>query len=231
MKRTICIFVSVVMLLSLSCLLSGCQSDTDDITGSWVADVDYAEALNAGISSVEGAVLMKDYLKVDRFVLTTTFTFTENGTYTITYDEDSIANAIQSMKNDFKKGLDRYFADQIRSLGLKMTVAEYLATQRLTLDSLINSIFTRQVTDELVSGIADKTTGNYLAKDGKLFLTTDTEDEIREDSYDIYELKDNTLILMECHCKPDESLEEDMEEIIKEATDSIYPIILQRETY
>lgn len=231
MKRTICIFVSVVMLLSLSCLLSGCQSDTDDITGSWVADVDYAEALNAGISSVEGAVLMKDYLKVDRFVLTTTFTFTENGTYTITYDEDSIANAIQSMKNDFKKGLNRYFADQIRSLGLKMTVAEYLATQRLTLDSLINSIFTRQVTDELVSGIADKTTGNYLAKDGKLFLTTDTEDEIREDSYDIYELKDNTLILMECHCKPDESLEEDMEEIIKEATDSIYPIILQRETY
>lgn len=231
MKRTICIFVSVVMLLSLSCLLSGCQSDTDDITGSWVADVDYAEALNAGISSVEGAVLMKDYLKVDRFVLTTTFTFTENGTYTITYDEDSIANAIQSMKNDFKKGLNRYFADQIRSLGLKMTVAEYLATQRLTLDSLINSIFTRQVTDELVSGIADKTTGNYLAKDGKLFLTTDTEDEIREDSYDIYELKDNTLILMECHCKPDESLEEGMEEIIKEATDSIYPIILQRETY
>ena len=108
MKRTICIFVSVVMLLSLSCLLSGCQSDTDDITGSWVADVDYAEALNAGISSVEGAVLMKDYLKVDRFVLTTTFTFTENGTYTITYDEDSIANAIQSMKNDFKKGLVGY---------------------------------------------------------------------------------------------------------------------------
>lgn len=231
MKRTLCIIASIAMLLSLSCILTGCKSDTDDITGSWVADIDYAELLNAGISSVENTALMKGYFKVDHFILKTTFTFLENGTYTITYDKDSIDNAVQSMKNDLKKGLNRYLEDQIRLRGLKMTVSEYLATQRLSLDSLINSIFTRQVTDELVSKIADKAIGNYLVKDGKIFLTNDIDEQISEDSYDIYELKGNTLILMECHCKPSEDLDEGMAELAKEALDSVYPIILQRESY
>lgn len=231
MKKAICVFVSVVLLLSLSCSLSACKNDTDDITGSWVAAIDYAEAINAGISSVDGAALMKDYFQVDHFILTTTFTFMENGTYRITYDEDSIANAVQDMKQDLKNGFNRYLADQIRLQGLQMTVAEYLAAQRLSLDSLINSIFTKQVTDDLLSSIAEKTTGNYLVKDGKIFLTNDIDQEISEDSYDNYELRDNTLVLLECHCQPDETLEEDMEEITKEVIDSIYPIILQRETY
>ena len=231
MKKAICVFVSVVLLLSLSCSLSACKNDTDDITGSWVAAIDYAEAINAGISSVDGAALMKDYFQVDHFILTTTFTFMENGTYRITYDEDSIANAVQDMKKDLKNGFNRYLADQIRLQGLQMTVAEYLAAQHLSLDSLINSIFTKQVTDDLLSSIAEKTTGNYLVKDGKIFLTNDINQEISEDSYDNYELRDNTLVLLECHCQPDETLEEDMEEITKEVIDSIYPIILQRETY
>ena len=92
MKKTISMLLIISLLLGSTLVLTGCNGDSKKIIGSWQAEIDYAAAVNAGISSVQGAAKMAEYIKFDSFPLLTTFTFHEDGTYTVTMDPASVFN-------------------------------------------------------------------------------------------------------------------------------------------
>ena len=90
MKKAISIFLCAVLLFSMCMSLTGCNSDAKSIIGKWTAEINYAAAVNAGIHTSEGMKDIDDYFNFDEFYLTTTFTFFEDGTLTVSSLKDGV---------------------------------------------------------------------------------------------------------------------------------------------
>ena len=222
MKRTISALLVLVMLLSCSLSLTGCNSAQKKIIGTWQADINYASAINAGISSVKDADKMAKYIEFDEFMLKTTFTFFADGTYQVELDSLSVFNAVHGIRDHVAAGMLQYIKDLIQQQGLSMSVNEYLAKIGLDRFSLGESIITDRALSEMADSLSKGSTGLYRVKDGKLYVTTDTNTELTEDNYDTFTIDGDTLTLHECHCQQEAGFEN--------ISQTIYPIVLNRVT-
>ena len=185
MKRTVGMILLLCVLLTT---FSGCNSDAKDIIGSWSADINYAAAVNAGIYSADGMEEMGDYFKFDEFYLTTTFTFLEDGTYTVELDAVSVFNAVQGIRGHMAAGMEEYIRDEIRKAGLNISASSYLGMLGLNWITLGEMLFT------------DYTMGKIA-------------EELSEENYDTYSLDGDTLTLLECYCQQEEGFENVTKEI------------------
>jgi hypothetical protein len=218
MKR----LVSILLLLSMLLSLSGCNGEAKAILGTWTAEINYAAAVNAGIYAADGMEDMGDYFEYEEFMLTTTFTFLEDGTYTVELDAASVFNAVQGIRGHIASGLKDYLADEISKAGLNMSVDVYLAMLGLNWNTLEAQILTDytigQIADELNKG----SKGLYRVKNGKIYMTATIDEALTDENFDTYTLDGDTLTLLECHCQQEEGFEN--------VTKDIYPIVLKRTT-
>lgn len=214
---------SWILCLSLFlCMLSGCSNDQKNILGSWQAEIDYAAAVNAGIYSAEGMEDVGDYFEFDTFPLTTTFTFLADGTYTVTLDSQSVFKAVQGIRDHMAVGMQDYLTDQIIKAGLTISVNEYLALMGLDRITLGKMLLTDYTMGKIAEDLNKGSTGFYRVEKGKLYMTADLDTELTDANYDTYQLDDDTLTLLECHCQQDESFEN--------ISQDIYPVVLTRVT-
>ena len=220
MKKTISMLLIISLLLGSTVVLTGCNGDSKKIIGSWKAEIDYAAAVNAGISSVQDAAKMAEYIKFDSFPLLTTFTFHEDGTYTVTMDPSSVFNAVQNIRTHVAMGMLEYVEDMLKEKNIPMTVNEYLAflgLNRLTLgQTLVSDRALAEMAEELNKG----SSGLYRIEKGKIYMTASTDEELTEENYDTYTLDGDTLTLLECHCKQEYGFEN--------ISQDIYPVVLTR---
>ena len=220
MKRSISIFLILSMLLGMALTMSGCAGDDKKILGTWKAEIDYTEALNAGIRSAEGMKDITKYFQADSFILTTTFTFRDDGTYTVSIDEASAENALKTIRSIVYGGFRRYLQYQVDMSGLPISVSEYLNLLGISMSELVDGALTDEVKKELLDEMVNPHTGNYRVADGKIYMTEEVDEELTEENYDTYELDGDTLTLLECHCKQEEGFED--------IAQSIYPVVLTR---
>ena len=222
MKKRISLLLCLSLFLSMSCMLSGCNQDQKQIIGTWQADINYASAINAGIAAVKDADKMAKYIEFDEFMLKTTFTFFADGTYQVELDSLSVFNAVHGIRDHVAAGMLQYIKDLIQQQGLSMSVNEYLAKIGLDRFSLGESIITDRALSEMADSLSKGSTGLYRVKDGKLYMTTDTNTELTEDNYDTFTIDGDTLTLHECHCQQEAGFEN--------ISQTIYPIVLNRVT-
>ena len=220
MKRSISIFLILSMLLGMALTMSGCAGDDKKILGTWKAEIDYTEALNAGIRSAEGMKDIAKYFQADSFILTTTFTFRDDGTYTVSIDDASAENALKTIRSIVYGGFRRYLQYQVDMSGLPISVSEYLNLLGISMSELVDGALTDEVKKELLDEMVNPHTGNYRVADGKIYMTEEVDEELTEENYDTYELDGDTLTLLECHCKQEEGFED--------IAQSIYPVVLTR---
>lgn len=223
MKRSISFFLILTMLLGMALTMSGCAGDKKKILGTWKAEIDYTEALNTGIRSAGSAEGMQDmakYFQADSFILTTIFTFRDDGTYTVAIDETSAENALKTIRSLLFDGFERYMQYQVNMSGLPISVSEYLKLLGTSLSELVDTALTDEVKEELLDGMVNPHTGNYRVADGRIYMTEELDEELTEEYYDTYELDGDTLTLLECHCKQEEGFED--------IAQSIYPVVLTR---
>lgn len=221
MKKFISIVLSAVLLLSLTCVLSGCGTDAKKIIGTWTADVDYTDAFNFGLHSAEGMEEMGEHFKAKEFILTTTITFRDDGTYTIAIDEASAEKAMESIEYILYDGFVSILTEQYNQQFLPISLEKYLEGMRNTIWSMVDSALTDEVKKELLDGLVNPHTGNYKLEDGKLYMTKEVTDDFGED-HDTYELDGDTLTLLECFCQIDEEQ--------AELQRALYPMIFTRIT-
>lgn len=217
MKRTVGMILLLCVLLTT---FSGCDSDAKDIIGSWTADINYAAAVNAGIYSADGMEEMGDYFKFDEFYLTTTFTFLEDGTYTVELDAVSVFNAVQGIRGHMAAGMEEYIRDEIRKAGLNISASSYLGMLGLNWITLGEMLFTDYTMGKIAEELSKGSKGRYQVKNGRIYMTEDLEQELSEENYDTYSLEGDTLTLLECHCQQEEGFEN--------VTKEIYPVVLKR---
>lgn len=219
MKRMIPLLLTVVLLLGMATMMTGC-GDKTRILGTWKADADYAEAFNLGIRSADGMDELSKYFTVEEFIVTTTLVFRDDGSYTMTIDEEAAQKAVSSVRTIIYDGFEKMIQHQIDMLGLHVSVSEYMKLQGTTITAMVDSAFTEEVRKELVDEMVNPHTGNYKLEDGKIYMTEDISEELTEDSYDTYELDGDTLTLLECFCQIDAEQ--------KEAQKSLYPMVFTR---
>lgn len=178
MKKKLAVVLCLVMVFMLA--LTGC-GESSKLAGKWEAKVDLTDFLKEDMDDE-----MLEYIDIDDFSIVLVVEFDKDGTYERSVDEDAFEDSIENMKKAFKKGMTKYFEDEIEEQGLDMTVEEVLEMSDTDMDEVIDEAFDKDMWSAMTKAIKCK--GQYKAEDGKIYMSVDEDDEPDDDMYWSYEL-------------------------------------------
>lgn len=194
--------------------------DASTILGSWGAVWDMSGLFNSMIAM--GDKSMGEFVHIEKLDFPMQFSFDEDGTYTVSLDEDAIKASLAEIEEDLLNGLNNYFAYRIEENELNMTVEDLLiASGYESMDEYLDMVMGgfEGASESLV------TTGNWKIEDGKLYMDNENA-EIDENEYFTYELTDNELTLLEVFGTDME--DHDMETLFGALLDGLFPMVLTR---
>ena len=186
MKKRIALLLSFVLVLSLA--LCACGEQKATIVGTWKANVELAEAFNEEMA----AAGMGDFINLESFALPLVMTFKEDGTGSMTVDQEAMTATIDKLAADLTAGLEAYFTEYFASMGIEMDLDEALAAAGMSMDDLVEEFKSEFAGEDAFAEFTNEF--KYKAEDGKLYMSEDLDSEISE-TYNTYELKGNTLTL------------------------------------
>lgn len=189
MKKILSLALSALLLVAL---LAGCGGGTAEkgIAGSWAADVDMTEYLNAALSAEED---LGKYLTLDSFTIKLLADFNEDGTYSMKGDPDSAKAAMDGLKEQTKAAVTAYMEDMIKEQGLDMSLDELLEASGMSMDDLVDQMDQAYSTEDLLGDLTME--GKYLYEEGKLALSDSLDEEADLSTYEAVELDGDTLTL------------------------------------
>ena len=211
------IVLALILVATMLFTLAGCAKESDQLLGSWEAKVDLAGVISDTISSVDED--MGKYIKINKLEMSVTFTFKEDGTYEVKADKDFLVKSVEAARADMKEGLEKMYQDILNERNSDMTVDEMLASQGLTLDDLCDQMLGDEFVNTMIKSMDIK--GKFKAKDGKLFMSAGLEYGIDEKAYEVYEISDKQLKLVE-------SVGTDSDDEYGAFADDMYPIVFTR---
>lgn len=217
MKKFLSVLLCVIVSIAIPLTFSGC-SEQKKFIGLWEGSIDLTDFINQGLAEDEE---MAEYIEIDECIFIVKLTFNEDGTYKMLVEEDAAEKTFDTIRENMKKGIEKYFEDYIESMDINMTVEEVLLASDLSLDALVEEAFSDEMIDSIISEMSSE--GNYEVKDGKLFTSENLDSKIDENVYENYEITHDELILLE-------SSEEDD---FKESTDTleglkVYPMTFKK---
>lgn len=217
MKKFLSVLLCVIVSIAIPLTFSGC-SEQKKFIGLWEGSIDLTDFINQGLAEDEE---MAEYIEIDECIFIVKLTFNEDGTYKMLVEEDAAERTFDTIRENMKKGIEKYFEDYIESMDVNMTVEEVLLASDLSLDALVEQAFSDEMIDSIISEMSSE--GNYEVKDGKLFTSENLDSKIDENVYENYEITHDKLILLE-------SSEEDD---FKESTDTleglkVYPMTFKK---
>lgn len=191
MKRILAAILTIVMLA----MLCGCGNAAKKLTGTWQTEADLSQQVSQLMLGEVGD--MSEYFDFSGFTIQFLLTLSADGTYNLRPEQASVQAAFDALLVNLKDGLVRFYEDEIAHAGLGMTVEEYLATQNVTMDDLIETLEEHIAQEDLVSNLVEANTreGQFSATDGKLYLSAGAQFGIDETVYETYTLEGNTLTL------------------------------------
>ncbi len=166
------------------------KTDSELFVGTWECKVDVTDQLNAELAYEFADAA--DYIEFDAVYCVFTLTLKDDGTYELSIGMDKSSQ--KEFESALEEGLYAYLEDALvleqEQLGMsdEEYEAAYMETYGMTPAELCDETIA-QVLDEfdLDDLFGDETEGNWKAKDGKLFMTDDLDDEISDGDYDEYE--------------------------------------------
>ena len=215
MKRTICLALAALMLLTVILSCVGCSTEADQLVGTWAGEVNYAQYFNQGLQSVAGEGLA-EYWAVDNFPVTLILTFRADGTYAMTVDREKLNDTIATLKKKLTRGLRSFIQDLIDASESTMTVDEFMESMNMSLDGMIQEAIGPDIVEALVKECTYE--GNFSVKNGKLFTSAALTYRVDESMYEVYEVTQNTLTLLQIVGSDGNSL----------LNQSLYPFTLMR---
>lgn len=207
MKKRIALLLSFVLVLSLALCACGGK---ETIVGTWKTSINLADVFNQEME----AAGMGEFINIESFNLPLIMEFKEDGTGSMTLDQEAMTATVDKLAEDLTAGLEAYFTDYFASMGIEMDLDEALAAAGMSMDDLVDELKAEFAGED---AFAEFTTEfNYKAEDGKLYMSEDLDSEIST-TYNTYELKGNTL-----------TLDVGTEEIEEEAAEYLFPMTLTR---
>ena len=207
MKKKLSSLVSMLLVLVLSFSLVGCGGTTDEdrIVGTWIAELDMSSMMDEQLEPVDEQMPgLLDSMELSPIIFEITAEFNDDGTWTMSFDEDQLTEVMTTFGTEFGDGMTAYLKDE---LGLSDEDIENAFGGNLG-ETLVEEM-------DLESSIASLTTsqnGEYEIEDGTLYTAGDHE-------FFTYEFEDDdTLVLTEIGGDNAETL-----------PDFVFPLTLVRE--
>ena len=186
MKKIIALTLALVLVLSLC----ACGAK-EDLSGTWKTTLDMSASYNAELEATDPT--MAEYLKIDNLEMKFVLTFNKNDTCSMVIDEDALADEIDDALDILMDGTTQYLEDLFADQGLDMPIDDLLDMAGVSLDDLRNELAGElDIADEFADMNFEC---NFKASKGKLYMSTSLDEEIDENKYDTYELKDGKLII------------------------------------
>ncbi len=186
MKKFIALLLAMCMLLCM--LLTGC-SKKSEIEGFWHAEIDLTDYINESSGNAE----ISEYVTISYFCFDYFAYFNDDGTYEFKVDTDGAATMYEMVREDFKKGITEYFEAMIQENNANVTVEELLERQGTSLDALVEESFSDEMLQDFIDSVSH--TGNYEAKEGKLYLSDGLDTRPSKEVYEEYVLDGTTLTI------------------------------------
>lgn len=210
MKKRIALLLSFVLVLSLALCACG-ESKPATVVGTWKTDINMADLFNQEME----AAGMGDYINIESFNLPLVMEFKEDGTGSMSVDQDAMVDTVDKLAEDLTAGLEAYFTEYFESMGLEIDLEEALAASGMSMDDLVEELKAEFVSEETFAEFT--TEFNYKAEDGKLYMSDDLESEVPTDIYNTYELDGSTL-----------TLDVGNEDVDDEMAEYLFPMTLKR---
>ena len=142
-------------------LLGLLPDDNEKLVGTWKADVDFTGYVKEGFERSEAGE-MAGYFTFSELTIGIVLEFTDEGTFRMWIDPDSIDDLSEKMKTQMEAGLTLYFEDTIREQGLDMTVEELLQASETSMDELLSELDFEPVGGSIPEEVAS---GKYDSQD------------------------------------------------------------------
>lgn len=185
---------------------------TESIIDTWAGTVDFTEMLTQEMAADPTAA---EYFSFSSFKLDLTMTFDAEGVCTLTVDEESARQAIDTMAQELLDGMVKLLDDLLRQQGLDMTTEDYLAASGMTLEDLKTQLTAEMSVEDMLDELSQQ--GNYKLQDGKLLISDDLDSEPEEDDACPYTLTDGVL-----------TIEASEDAAGEEAAAYMFPLVLNR---
>lgn len=163
MKRKVSLLLALGMIAAL--VLGGCgkKDESKDLVGEWQATLEMVDMLNESLASDPD---MAGYINIDSFALKMDLSLRDDGSFTLSLNEASVTDALNSVKTPLKDGINAYMEDMASGMG--MSVDDLLSAAGMDLDSMIDEMLSPEA---ILASMGDASeSGNYAAQDGKLYL-------------------------------------------------------------
>ncbi len=187
--------------------------------GEWECVVDMAPIISGMMEVALGD--MADYFDFSGFELKLYATFNEDGTYAISTDEIYLNAYINGAKDAIKDGMMAYMTDVAAQAGYS-SVDEFCMDEiGMTADAYLDSVIGNVDVEEMLPTEDPVNEGRYVAKSGKIYMTTEDQPTISKNSYNKYEFADDGLSF--------DILAPDLEDLgdIEEGYEALYAIMLE----
>ncbi len=189
MKRTLSVVVSAVLVLAMMLSLTACGQQSpakpaaDPIVGTWEGEADFAAVYNEMFSGIEEYAVMGFEVKEAKLKLV--FTFNEDNSMTMKIDEESLRTMAETLVVELLEST-------LKTLGLDMTVEEYLVMAGMDMSAMIDSVFSGDSLTQGFDGL--NLNGTYKVDGNKLHLIAQ-DDEFDAQTYTPFTITGNTMVM------------------------------------
>ena len=196
MKNLKKITILIIICLIIGTVFSACgKSETKKFLGSWKTSIDISNQINEGfLNSYEG---ISDYVNVKDMSVYLIYTFKDDGTYSVSVEQESSKASFDNMRKELEAGFEKYFENLLKEQNLSMTVDEFLETSNTSIDALLEQYIGTDVYNDMVESL--ELSGKWKAENGKLYSSDSTDLEVDETEYITYEIDSEVLKLLEVY--------------------------------
>jgi len=177
----------------------------DSITGDFAIA---AEARESIVGTFEGAldfaaVLMEmltlsdpesaEYFDLHDLSVTIGFTFRDDGTCTMYFDEASMEAIVEPMTQQLVDSFYSMLEAVIAEQEIEMSVEDFLDVSNISLDTLVDEMSKQLLSEETLKEMTQEY--NYKREDAKLYLSDEKPEDMTEEDANGYTLVNGTLTI------------------------------------
>ena len=172
MKKLLSVVLTVALVLSFT-LIAGCFDKAEKaFYGDWEAEIDLSDSFAEALGDAGDEVA--EAFKNAKLATKLNMSFKEDGTFSTEIDEDALVESFKSNKDTFAEYFTAYFEQLLEGSGV--SVEDALASQGMSLDSLIDNALDEGVAAMKESLSDTSQSGKFKVDGNKLYLAEDGKD-------------------------------------------------------
>ncbi len=184
--KIIKIIAAVLLCAAMLFSFTACMNkESAALVGTWEAEFDIAQYLNAAIDDEMDAYAQ--YFHVEELVMLLTVTYYDNGTYGMSVDADAFAKECESLVDEYTEGYEKAYQYISEETGVSVDVL--LDEEGKTYEEMAEDFVATLDPGAMAEALS--MTGEFKAEDGRLYRSNSADEKISKDSYETYELTED----------------------------------------